>query len=99
FFSWTMPDASEVDTFYPAGELLQRTSSSLLVLWRDIGWVGGNVYQAAAYRLDENGLTVKWGPFAATSAAALAAAPTLGPAEPCDETTVICYNHTEQPGY
>ena len=99
FFSWTMPDASEIEAFYPAGELLQRTSSSLLVLWRDIGWVGGNVYQAAAYRLDENGLTVKWGPFAATSAAALAAAPTLGPAEPCDETTVICYNHTEQPGY
>ncbi len=99
-FSWTMPDASVIEAFYPSGELLQQTDSSLLVLWReDIGWVGGDVYQAAAYRLDENGLTIEWGPFAATSAAALAAAPTLEPAEPCDETTVICYNHKEQPGY
>ena len=99
-FMWTMPDASVIEAFYPAGELLHETPSSLLVLWREeIGWGDGEVYQAAAYRLDDDGLTIKWGPFAATSAAALAAAPTLGPAEPCDETTVICYNHKEQPGY
>ena len=94
-----MPDTSVIETSEPAGELLQRTSSSLLILWRDIGWAGGGVYQAAAYRLDQDGLTIKWGPFATTSAAALAAAPTLGPAEPCAETTVLCYNHNEQPGY
>ncbi len=98
-FSWTMPDTSVIETSEPAGELLQRTSSSLLILWRDIGWAGGGVYQAAAYRLDQDGLTIKWGPFATTSAAALAAAPTLGPAEPCAETTVLCYDHNEQPGY
>jgi len=88
-----------VEAWEPTGELLERTSTSLLVLWRDIGWVGGDVYQAAAYRLDENGLTIEWGPFEETSIAALAAAPTLGAAEPCNENTVICYNHDEQPGY
>ena len=31
--------------------------------------------------------------------AAQAAAPTLDPTEPCTESTVICYNHNEQPGY
>jgi len=98
-FSWAMPDASVLDVYDPSGELLQRTSSSLLVLWRDIGWIGGDPYQAAAYRLDEDGLTIEWGPFAATEAEALAMAPTLGPTEPCNESSVICYNHDERPGY
>lgn len=98
-FSWTMPDTSVIETREPAGELLQRTPSSLLILWRDIGWAGGDVYQAAAYRLDQEGLTIKWGPFATTSAAALAVAPTLDPSEPCTETSVLCYNHNEQAGY
>jgi len=98
-YSWEMPDASVIEVWGPTGELLERTSSSLLVLWRDIGWTGGDIYQAAAYRLDQDGLTIIWGPFEETSAAALAAAPTLGPAETCDETNVICYNHDEQPGY
>ncbi len=98
-FSWDMPDASVLEIYEPAGELLQQTPSSLLILWRDLGWVGGDVYQAAAYRLDADGLTIEWGPFAATAAAALAAAPTLDPGEPCDESAVICYNHNEQPGY
>ena len=98
-FSWTMPDATVLEAFEPAGELLQRTSSSLLILWRDLGWTGGDVYQAAAYRLDQHGLTIEWGPFATTSAGALATAPTLDPSEPCTETSVLCYNHNEQPGY
>ncbi len=98
-FSWEMPDHSVIETWEPAGELLQRTESSLLILWRDMGWTGGDVYQAAAYRLDEEGLTIEWGPFAESSEAALALAPTLGATEPCDESTVLCYNHDEQPGY
>lgn len=98
-FSWTMPDSSVLEVFYPASELVERTPSSLLVLWRDIGWSGGDPYQAAAYRLDEDGLTIEWGPFATTAGAAQAATPTLDPGEPCNETTVICYNHNEQPGY
>jgi len=98
-YFWTMPDSSVLEVFYPAGEILERTSSSLLILWRDLGWSGGNVYQAAAYRLDEGGLTIEWGPFAATAAAAQAAAPTLDPNEPCTESTVICYDHNEQPGF
>ncbi len=98
-FSWAMPDSSVLEAWYPAGELVERTPSSLLVLWRDLGWSGGDVYQAAAYRLDEDGLTIEWGPFTTTPSAAQASAPTLDPGEPCDETAVICYNHQEQPGY
>ena len=98
-FTWTMPDASEIDTRDPSGEILNRTPSGLVVLWRNLGWVGGNVYQAAAYRLDEDGLTIKWGQFAASRGAAEAAAPTLDPGEACDEIAVICYFHKEQPGY
>jgi len=98
-YFWTMPDSSVLEVFYPAGEILERTASSLLILWRDLGWSGGDVYQAAAFRLDEEGLTIEWGPFATTAAAAQAAAPTLDPNEPCNETTVICYDHNEQPGY
>jgi len=78
---------------------VERTPSSLLIFWRDIGWSGGDVYQAAAYRLDENGLTIEWGPFATSPGAAQAGSPTLDPTEPCTESTVICYNHIEQPGY
>jgi hypothetical protein len=98
-FSWTMPDASILETREPAGEILDLTGSTMLVMWRDIGWSGGDVYQAAAYRLDADGLTIEWGPFASSEAAATAATPTLEPAEPCDEFSVICYDHTEQPGY
>ncbi len=98
-YLWTMPDSSVLEAYYPAGELMERTPSSLLIFWRDIGWSGGDVYQAAAYRLDEEGLTIEWGPFATSPGAAQAAAPTLDPTEPCTESTVICYNHNEQPGY
>ncbi len=98
-FSWTMPDDSLIDADFPAGEILQQTASTLLVLWRNLGWAGGEVYQAATYRLDDEGLTIKWGEFEATQVAAEAGTPTLGAAEACDETTVICYFHKEQPGF
>ena len=98
-FSWTMPDDSLIETSFPAGEILELTASTILIQWRDLGWAGGEVYQGAAFRLDEEGLTIKWGEFEATQGAAGAGTPTLGAGEACDETTVICYFHKEQPGF
>ena len=99
-FSWTMPDSSVIETREPAGELLQRTASILLVLWRDIGWAGGDVYQAAAYRLDEDGLTIKWGPFAETSARPwqpypLSFRPSPAPKPQCSATTTTSSRATD----
>ena len=47
---------------------------------------------ALAYRLDAAGLTIEWGNFASTPGAALP--PTLLPGDPCDDTTVLCYDHS-----
>ncbi len=95
-FSWEMPDTSTVNPFFPTGELLELSANVMLIKWRDIGY-GAPVFQRAAYLLDSAGLKVKWGAFADTAGAATA--PLLDPLEICDELTVLCYDHTLQPGY
>jgi hypothetical protein len=89
-YSWTMPDSSVVVPFFPAGEVISETADSLLVKWRDI-WTGGPAYQRAAFRLDSQGLKIKWGIFSATAGGAVP--PVLGAAEACNDADVICYDH------
>lgn len=89
-FDWLMPDATIVHPFYPVGEVLEETTDSLLIKWRDIGWTGP-VYQRAMFLLDSQGLKVKWGDFAADRISAIQ--PTLTAGEVCDDTTVLCYDH------
>jgi hypothetical protein len=95
-FVWMMPGGGDVSPVRPAGELLELTADVMLIKWREIGF-SGSVYQRAAYRLDEDGLTIKWGVFGATAPDAIA--PILGLAEPCDDLTVICYDHEPVPGF
>lgn len=89
-YIWTMPDASVVTPLLPAGEVISETADSLLVKWREI-WTGGAAYQRAAFRLDSQGLKVKWGDFSATAGGAVP--PPLGAAEACNDANVICYDH------
>ena len=95
-FVWMMPGGGSVSPIRPAGELLELTADIMLIKWRETGF-GAPVYQRAAFRLDEDGLAIKWGVFGATAPAAIA--PTLEPAEPCDDLTVICYDHEPVPGF
>jgi hypothetical protein len=96
-YSWTatgLPAA--VETFYPAGELLELTDSTFVVKWRELGPSASvTLYQRAAYELDGDGLRILWGPLATTLAAA--AAPTLTPGAACNDDATICYNH-QRPG-
>jgi hypothetical protein len=70
--------------------VISETADSLLFKWRDI-WTGGPAYQRAAFRLDSQGLTIKWGAFSATAGGAVP--PVLGAAEACNDADVICYDH------
>lgn len=90
-YQWTMPDGATIPVFYPVGEVLERTDDAMLVKWRDLHPGYPVVYQRLAYRLDADGLTIEWGNFASTPAAAVP--PTLLPGEPCDDTSVLCYDH------
>ncbi len=92
-FSWQMPDGTTATVWVPVGEVLDRSVDSLLIKWRDFNQTNPEVFQRAAYRLDENGLTVEWGNFAATPGSAVP--PVLSPGEPCDDTAVLCYDHSE----
>ena len=96
-FAWTLPGGIVAHPFYPAGEVVAQTSTALLIKWRDIAAAGDAWYQRAAYRLDAAGLEVEWGAFAASAAAA--PLPVLGPAEACNDTTVLCYDHEHRPGF
>jgi hypothetical protein len=99
-WAWTMPDASVATPFYPVAEVLSDDGAVLLLKWRDVYAPGGAptpVYQRARYLLEAGGLKVRWGAFAATPGAAVA--PPLGPADPCNDADVICYDHQHQPGY
>jgi hypothetical protein len=99
-YSWLMPDGSTLQPYYPAGEILELTDATMLIKWRDMGYRPGGVespvYQAAAYVLNNDGLKIRWGSFAATRMAA--ALPILTALTPCNDTDVICYDHTVQPG-
>ena len=91
FYSWTMPDSTVVSPIIPVGEVLEETTTSLLIKWRDIGWTGP-AYQRASFILDSNGLKVKWGDFAADIPGTIT--PDLSPTEDCNAPGVICYDHT-----
>ena len=91
-YSWMMPDGSTAVVFLPVGEVLERSADAMLIKWRDLNATNPVVYQRLAYRLDGAGLTVEWGNFASTQGAALP--PTLLPSEPCDDGTVLCYDHS-----
>ena len=91
-YSWLMPDASTAEVFLAVGEVLERSSDEMLIKWRDFNATNPAVYQRVAYRLDGNGLTLKWGNFGASSGAAVS--PILLVTEPCDDDTVMCYDHS-----
>jgi hypothetical protein len=93
---WPVPDGTSVGTTNcdSAGEILERTPDSLLIKWH----VSANPYQRAAYILDPvNGLKISWGGFTARAADAIL--PTLTPGTPCNGTTIVCYDHTDRPGF
>jgi len=90
-FSWTMPDSTVVTPFLPVGEVLEETSDSLLIKWRDIGWTGP-AYQRASFLLDSNGLKIKWGDFAADRSSTVT--PSLSASDSCNDIDMICYDHT-----
>ena len=96
-FQWDMPDGNVIGTFYPAGEVLELTPDSMLIKWRDLPWGSGEVFQCAAFLLDDLGLKIKWGNFAESVAGAIL--PYLDPGEPCNDTNVICYDHEKKEGF
>ena len=91
-YSWTMPDTTTATVFLAVGEVLEQTAEELLIKWREFNATNPVVYQRAAYRLDSEGLAVKWGNFAASTGAAIS--PVLVVTDPCDDTTVLCYDHS-----
>jgi len=91
-YSWMMPDSTTAEVFVAVGEVIERSADAMLIKWRDFNVTNPVVYQRLAYRLDTNGLTIEWGNFASTPGAALP--PTLLPGDPCDDTTVLCYDHS-----
>ncbi len=102
FHTWLMPDHKRLEVLYPAAEILELGEKHLLLKWRDLGYKGGrsdevSVYQRASYKLDTNGLKIKWGNLSESITGAIQ--PVLMPGEPCNDTSVICYNHEEQPGF
>ncbi|NHZ72843.1 MAG: hypothetical protein GWP16_00010 [Nitrospirae bacterium] len=91
-YSWMMPDGTTAMVFLAVGEVLERTADEMLIKWRDFNATNPTVYQRAAYRLDNDGLTIKWGNFAASSGATVP--PVLLITDPCDDTSVLCYDHS-----
>jgi hypothetical protein len=98
-FNWSMPDVSApADIYYPAGEVLEETANSLLIMWRDFSATYTSthtppvVYQRVAFQLNSEGLKVKWGNFGASPAGAMQ--PVLG-SDACNDTDVICYYHRQ----
>jgi hypothetical protein len=85
-----MPDSDVVTPFIAVGEVIEEGVNSLLIKWRDIGWIAP-VYQRAAFLLDNQGLKIKWGIFAA--AAVDATLPILGSGEACNDSDILCYDH------
>ncbi len=101
-FVWQMPDGALVTIWETTGEVLERSGGVLLVKFRGLPWTDGStalvpVYQRSRYILDANGLKVRWGAFARNVASA--AVPALAPSTPCNDSDVICYDHTYQWGY
>ena len=97
-FSWLMPDGSTVTPFSATAEVLDVTSDSMILKWRNIGYTAGDlpVYQRTAWEQDAQELTIKWGSFGDD----LASAPNvfLEPGDTCNDTDVICYDNNEYQG-
>jgi hypothetical protein len=91
-YSWMMPDGTTAEVFLAVGEVLEISADAMLIKWRDFNPTNPVVYQRLAYRLDPDGLTIEWGNFADSQGAAVP--PTLLPGDPCDDTTVLCYDHS-----
>jgi hypothetical protein len=92
-YSWTAPGMAAMLEHYPTGEVLELTSSTIVVKWREIGPADVTLYQRAAFELDSaTGLKIQWGALAATLAAA--PAPVLAPGAACDGAAIVCYRHT-----
>jgi hypothetical protein len=101
-FVWQMPDGALVSAWEAAGEVLDRSGGVLLVKFRGLPWTDGSafpvpVYQRSSYILGADGLKIRWGAFARNAASA--AAPALAPSTPCNDTDVICYDHTYRWGF
>jgi hypothetical protein len=99
-YTWLLPDTTLTMPCWPSGEVLDRTATGLLIKWRNSGCMEGDnlvFYQRAAYRLDDSGLTVKWGDLDLTPGGATVSP--LGAAEPCDGLTIVCYDHVSFPGF
>ncbi len=92
-WDWTLPDSSVVEVLLAKGEVLEQTESTMLIKWRDLALAYPAVYQRVAYALNDEGLAVAWGALAATRGAAVQ--PVLPPGDPCDSTTVSCYDHSQ----
>lgn len=92
-YSWSVPGMAAMLEHYPAGEVLELTSSTFVVKWREIGPTDVTLYQRAAYEIDgATGLKIQWGALASSLAGA--AAPVLAPGAACDGETIVCYNHS-----
>ena len=96
-YGWTVDDDGGGEIVRPnmaVGEVLERTATTLLILWRDLGPTAGELlaYQRAAHELDGDGLRIRWGNLAA--ALADTAQPTLGTG--CNDTDLICYDHVKR---
>lgn len=102
-YAWVMPDGEVLEIYYPAGEVLEETDSGLLIKWRDIGYdnplESGNdvVYQRMSFLLDNEGIKVRLGDFSDTIIGATA--PSLSPEDPCNDTDILCYDHTYRSGF
>jgi len=90
-YNWTMPDATVAQVFLGVGEVIEQSADAMLIKWRDLNATNPVVYQRLAYRLDSNGLTIEWGSFSSTPGGAVQ--PSLLPGDPCDDATVLCYDH------
>jgi hypothetical protein len=91
-YSWPMPDGTTAFVAEAVGEAIAWDDAAMLVKWRELNATNPTVYQRAAYRLDADGLAVRWGNFAATPGGAVP--PVLLPGDPCNDTDTICYDHS-----
>ena len=98
-FVLATPDGGAVSVRRIEGEIVERTSQTLLVRWRDIETSPGffDAYQRAAYALRPDDLAVRWSDLAPSAAAA--SAPALAASDACGSPGVDCYGHEPLAGW
>ena len=95
-FRFAGPGFTPFDAYYPVGEILESTGTSLLIKWRTANTPDDiTLYERALYILDEKGLKMRWGPSALTAAAALLPPGGLTGATSCTAINVVCYDRTD----